>query len=59
VKIIHIEILHKDKKETLMKGLAATFKIKNAFLTDNKLIKVCHDSRADGHLEVKCTEDLV
>jgi len=59
VKIIHIEILHKDKKETLMKDLAATFKMKNAFLIDNKLIKVCHDSRADEHLEVKCTEDLV
>jgi len=59
VKTIHTEILHKDKKETLIKGLAATFKIKNAFLTDNKLIKVCYDSRADRHLEVKCTEDLV
>ncbi len=59
MKTIHVEILHKDKKETLIKGLAATFKMKNAFLMNNKLIKVCHDSRADEHLEVKCTEDLV
>jgi len=59
VKMIHTEILHKDKKETLIKDLAATFKMKNAFLMNNKLIKVCHDSRADEHLEVKCTEDLV
>jgi len=59
VKTIHAEILHKDKKETLIKDLAATFKIKNAFLTDNKLIKVCHNSRADEHLEVKCIEDLI
>jgi len=59
VKTIHAEILHKDKKETLIKDLAATFKIKNAFLIDNKLIKVCHNSRADEHLEVKCIEDLI
>jgi len=59
VKTIHIEILCKDKKETLMKGLAATFKMKNAFLMNNEFIKVCHDSRADEHLEVKCIEDLV
>jgi len=57
--MIYAEILHKDKKEILMKGLAVTFKIKNAFLMNNKLIKICHDSRADEHLEVKCTEDLV
>jgi len=57
--MIYAEILHKDKKEILIKDLAVTFKIKNAFLMNNKLIKVCHDSRADEHLEVKCTEDLV
>jgi len=57
--MIHAEILHKDKKEILMKGLTATFKMKNAFLMNNKLIKVCHDSWADRYLEVKCTEDLV
>jgi len=59
VKTIHTEILCKDKKETLMKGLAATYKMKNTFLIDDKLIKVCYDSRADEHLRVKCTEDLV
>jgi len=59
VKTIHAEILYKDKKETLTKDLAATYKIKNTFLIDDKLIKVCHDSWADKHLEVKCTEDLV
>ncbi len=59
VKTIYIEILCKDEKETLIKDLAATFKMKNAFLTDKELIKVCYDSWADEHLEVKCTEDLV
>ncbi len=59
MKIIHTEILHKDKKETLIKDLAVTFKMKNAFLINNELIKVCHNSRADKHLEVKHTEDLV
>jgi len=59
VKIIYAEILHKDEKRTFMKGLTATFKMKNAFLMNNKLIKICHDSRADGYLEVKCIEDLV
>jgi len=44
VKTIHTEILCKDERETLMKDLAATYKIKNTFLTDNKLIKVCHNS---------------
>ncbi len=57
--MIHAEILHKDKRETLIKGLAATFKMKNTFLTDNKFIKVCYNSRADEYLKVKCTEDLV
>ncbi len=57
--MIYAEILHKDKKETLIKGLTATFKMKNAFLIDEKLIKVCYNSWADEHLEVKCTEDLV
>ncbi len=57
--MIHAEILCKDKKETLMKGLAATFKIKNTLLTDKELIKVCYNSRADEHLKVKCTEDLI
>jgi len=59
MKTIYTEILHKNKKETLMKGLATTFKMKNAFLINNEFIKVCHDSRADEHLEVKCTENLV
>jgi len=57
--MIYAEILCKDKKKTLMKDLAATFKMKNAFLINNKLIKICHDSRADEHLEVKYTENLV
>ncbi len=59
VKMIYAEILHKDKKKTLIKDLAMTFKVKNAFLINDELIKVCYDSRADEHLEVKCTEDLV
>ncbi len=59
MKMIHAEILCKDKKKTLMKDLAAIFKMKNAFLMNNELIKVCYDSRADEHLEVKCTEDFV
>ena len=57
--MIYAEILCKDKKETLMKDLAATFKMKNAFLIDDKLIKVCYNSRADEHLEVKYIEDFV
>jgi len=44
VKVIYAEILHKDEQETLMKDLAATFKMKNTFLIDEKLIKVCHNS---------------
>ena len=57
--MIHAEILCEDERETLMKDLAATYKMKNTFLTDEELIKICYDSRADEHLEVKCTEDLV
>jgi len=59
VKTIYAEILCKDKKETLIKDLAATFKMKNAFLMNKELIKVCYDSRADEYLEVKCTENLI
>jgi len=42
-----------------MKDLITIFKMKNAFLMNNELIKVCYNSRADEHLKVKCTEDLV
>jgi len=59
VKKIHIKILSEDDKEILTKGLAATYKVKQAFLTDEELIWVCHDSRASEHLEVKRTENLV
>jgi len=59
VKVIYAKILHKDEQETLMKDLAATFKMKNTFLIDEKLIKVCHNSWADEHLEVKHMKDLI
>ena len=59
MKMIYAEILCKDKKETLIKGLAATYKIKNTFLTDKKLIKIYYNSWADRYLEVKWTEDFV
>ncbi len=35
------------------------YKVKQASLTDEELIWVCHNSRADEHLEVKRTEDLI
>jgi len=38
VKKIHTKILSEDKKKILTKGLAATYKIKQAFLTDEELI---------------------
>jgi len=59
VKKIHTEILSEDDKRILTKGLAATYKVKQASLTDEELIQVCHDGRADEHLEVKRTEDLI
>ncbi len=59
VKKIHTEILSEDNKEILTKDLTATYKMKQALLTDEELIWVCHNSKADEHLEVKRTEDLV
>ncbi len=59
VKKIHIEILCEDNTEILTKGLAATYKMKQALLTNEELIWVCHDSRVNEHLEVKRTEDLI
>ncbi len=59
VEKIHIRILSEDNKGILTKGLAATYKVKQAFLTDEELIWVCHDDRANEHLEVKRTEDLI
>jgi len=59
VKKIHTEILSEDNKGILTKGLAATYKVKQTFLTDEELIQVCHNSRAGEHLEVKRTEDLI
>ncbi len=31
----------------------------NTFLMNEEFIKVCYDSRADRHLEVKYTEDFI
>ncbi len=59
MKVIYIKILHKDEQETLMKDLAATFKMKNTFLIDEELIKICYNSWVDKHLKVKCMKDLV
>jgi len=38
VKKIHIKILSEDNKEILTKGLTATYKVKQTFLTDEELI---------------------
>jgi len=38
VKKIHAKILSEDKEGILTKGLAATYKIKQAFLTNKELI---------------------
>jgi len=59
VKKIHVKILSEDEKRILTKGLAATYKVKQASLTDKELIQVCHNNRADEHLEIKRTEDFV
>jgi len=59
VKKIHIKILSEDDKRVLTKGLAAMYKMKQALLTNEELIWVCHDDRANKHLEVKRTEDLI
>jgi len=59
VKKIHVKILSEDDKKILTKDLAATYKVKQAFLTNKELIQVCHNSRADEHLEVKRIKDLV
>jgi len=59
VKKIHTEILSEDEKEILTKGLTAMYKVKQALLTDEELIQVCHNNRASEHLEVKRTENLI
>jgi len=59
VKKIHTEILSEDDKEILTKGLTAMYKMKQALLTDEELIQVCHNSKVSEHLEVKRTENLI
>jgi len=59
VKKIHIKILSEDNKKILTKDLAATHKMKQAFLMNEELIQVCHNNRVNEHLEVKRTEDLI
>ncbi len=59
VKKIHVKILSEDDKKILTKGLAATYKVKQAFLMNEELIQVCHDDRVNEHLEVKRIKDLV
>ena len=57
--MIYVKILCKDKKEILIKSLAAIFKIKNTFLIDKEFIKIYYNSKVNEHLKVKCTEDLI
>ncbi len=59
VKKIYVKILSEDDKGILTKDLAAMYKVKQTFLTDEELIQVCHNSRANEHLKVKRTEDLI
>ncbi len=59
VKKIHTEILSEDNKEILTKDLTATYKMKQALLTDKELIQACHNDRVSEHLEVKRTENLI
>jgi len=59
VKKIHAEILSEDKKRILTKDLAAMYKVKQALLTDEELIQVCHNSRISEHLEVKRIKNLI
>ncbi len=59
VKKIHAEILSEDEKKILTKGLTATYKMKQAFLTDEELIQICHNDRVSEHLEIKRIEDLI
>jgi len=59
VKKIHTEILSEDNREILTKGLTAMYKIKQASLTNEGLIQVCHNSKINEHLEVKRTENLI
>jgi hypothetical protein len=40
-------------QEILTKGLAAMYKVKQAFLTDEELIQVCHNSRVMNTLKSK------
>jgi len=59
VKKIHAEILSEDDKKILTKGLTAMYKVKQAPLTNEELIQVCHNGRIDEHLEVKRIKDLI
>jgi len=59
MKKIHAEILSEDNKGILTKGLAAMYKMKQALLMNEELIQVCHNSRADEHLEVKRIKNLI
>jgi len=59
MKKIHVKILSEDDKRILTKDLAAMYKMKQALLTDEELIQVCHNNRVSEHLEVKRTEDLI
>jgi len=47
------------ENEILTKELAATYRVKNTSLINNKLIQKCHHSWADEHLEVKRTENFI
>jgi len=58
VKQVHTEILS-EKNKVLTKKLAATYKVKNTSLMNNKLIQECHDSQTDEYFEVKRTENFV
>ncbi len=59
VKKIHTKILSEDNKGILTKDLTTTYKVKQTPLTDEELIWVCHNSKANEHLEVKRIKNLI
>jgi len=58
VKWVYAEILA-EENEILIKELAATYRVKNTSLMNNKLIQKCHDNQTDEHLEVKRIENFI
>ena len=59
VKITHKKILKENSERILTKSLVITHYIKDVLQDDDDIIRKCHKTRINKHLEIRRTENFI